>query len=285
MNIRDIVFIHHMKESVLVDWHSRVHSHGDGCYELHYFLSGKGSFRNGDQTFSIDRGQLFFSLPNVIHGIQPGEMDDPLTYYAVLFDLGGEGDPNAVKLEDPAIAAAFPVTVGPIYRLRFEDMKNRYNSRHEFHRLAARFELLAFLFDLLGRMQAKESDIRPEQGGSGDVYVEQAMDIFQKHISGGLHLGDVAGRLRISEEYLIKIFRRRIGITPMRYYQNLKLEAAVSMLLNTGLSIKEISARLGFSSQYHFSRNFHEFAGQSPSEYRLCYFRDNPTNYQTRIIG
>lgn len=284
MNIRDIVFVHHMKEANLVDWHSRVHSHGDGCYELHYFVSGKGSFRNGGSSYDIARGQLFFSVPGQVHGIQPGGLDDPLTYYAVLFDLSGGDAATDINLDDPAIAAGFPVSVGPTYRLRFEDMKNRYNSDNEFLRLAARFELLAFLFDLLGRIKAHDAEVRPEFGGNGDVYVEQAMDIFQRHVAGSMRLSEIAGRLRISEEYLIKLFRRRIGITPMRYYQNLKLEAAVSMLLNSRQSIKEISATLGFSSQYHFSRNFREFAGESPRDYRLRYFRDNPTKYQTRIV-
>jgi len=75
-----------------------------------------------------------------------------------------------------------------------------------------------------------------------------------------------------------------MNATPMKYLLNLKMEAATSLLLNTDLLIKEVAWKLGFSSQYHFSRAFKTFSGSSPIDYRSNYFANNPNNYHMRLI-
>jgi AraC family transcriptional regulator len=47
-----------------------------------------------------------------------------------------------------------------------------------------------------------------------------------------------------------------------------KLEFARRLLDQPELSVGLISERLGFTSQSHFSRLFHKFSGQSPSQFR-----------------
>lgn len=284
MTIKDIVFVYHLKDESLLDWHSRVHSHSGTLFEIHYFLSGSGRFKNGDSVRRIQKGQLFLTRPDVVHGIQPDDMADPLTYYAVLFELRRSDLPQ-LDLGADDLLRRFPLLIGSGYRLRFEEMKNRYNSRNPWYKEGSQFELLAFLLDLMGRLYEDDTEPVADRDAHSSVYVEQAMDLFQKHVFETTTLPRVAQALRISPEYLIKVFRRHIGITPMRYYQNLRLEASVSLLLNSQLSIKEIADRLDFANQFHFSRNFKAFAGLSPSAYRDQYFADNPTRYHTRIVG
>jgi len=58
---------------------------------------------------------------------------------------------------------------------------------------------------------------------------------------------------------------------PMRYYTRLKIEAARAMLSSTNLSVSAISEKLGYASQFGFSRAFKSVAGLSPSVYRaMC---------------
>jgi transcriptional regulator GlxA family with amidase domain len=54
----------------------------------------------------------------------------------------------------------------------------------------------------------------------------------------------------------------------MRYYARLKVEAARAMLSSTNLGIQAISQKLGYASQFGFSRAFKSIAGIPPSEYR-----------------
>jgi len=63
-------------------------------------------------------------------------------------------------------------------------------------------------------------------------------------------------------------YPRRAGESPNRTVRRLKLEAAKRFLLQDGLNVKECAERLGFSSEFHFSRLFKRVEGMSPSDYR-----------------
>jgi AraC-like DNA-binding protein len=63
------------------------------------------------------------------------------------------------------------------------------------------------------------------------------------------------------------------------------MDVAASLLLNTNRSIKEISFDMGYSNPFHFSRSFSRYADMSPRVYREQYFRANPTQYESKVLG
>jgi len=90
----------------------------------------------------------------------------------------------------------------------------------------------------------------------------------------GEHLGE-AECLRGSQHAsgcsvttLIGKFKTLIGKTPDRYLWQLRTEAGLRMLTQTGLSIQEISIRCGFSNPFHFSRHVRLLRGKSPKTIR-----------------
>jgi len=64
------------------------------------------------------------------------------------------------------------------------------------------------------------------------------------------------------------MFKRYTGLSPAQYFLQLKLNKAKDLLLNTSMSIKEISVITGFESQYYFSRFFKKRIGMSPIQQR-----------------
>ncbi len=73
------------------------------------------------------------------------------------------------------------------------------------------------------------------------------------------------GMGRTSLYYKIK---QITGMGMNEYINQRKIEKAESLLLNTNLSISEISDRLGFTYQRYFSTIFKKIKGVSPSQYR-----------------
>jgi AraC family transcriptional regulator of arabinose operon len=47
------------------------------------------------------------------------------------------------------------------------------------------------------------------------------------------------------------------------------MQRACRLLEDTGLSIKEISSKLGYDDQFYFSRVFKSINGIAPSDYRV----------------
>jgi len=286
MKILDVVFMFQMKEERLLEWHSRRHAHPEPQFEFHYFLGGHGLFRNGNRTHQIDKGSLFLSVPDQMHEIQADNPDHPLSYYALLFEASPE-DYLYPSLADPSFQAFFPAKIGTNHRLFFEDSKNKFNQSENPYRVrAVELRLEALILDLIGDLRSGESSFVETDGHEEgfNLHVEQALGILQNHMFSQISLKDVCDQLKITEEYLIRLFKRHMNMTPMRYLNNLKMETATSLLLNSDLSVKEISWKLGFSSQYHFSRNFKAYSGCTPTDYRVNYFLNNPNNYHMKIL-
>jgi AraC family transcriptional regulator of arabinose operon len=71
-----------------------------------------------------------------------------------------------------------------------------------------------------------------------------------------------------SKSALQERFKREVGMPPARYLWQFRIERALGMLINTGLSIAEIAAHCGFQSQFHLSRLIKQRQGVSPREFR-----------------
>lgn len=81
-------------------------------------------------------------------------------------------------------------------------------------------------------------------------------------------LNDLAKHFSMSKEHLIRIFNKTYGITPHQYVLQSRIRIGMIMLKTTDDSITEISDKLNFSDQHHFSEAFYKHVGIRPSAYR-----------------
>ncbi|MBR4545659.1 MAG: helix-turn-helix transcriptional regulator [Oscillibacter sp.] len=76
--------------------------------------------------------------------------------------------------------------------------------------------------------------------------------------------------LPFSYDYLRKLFKKEIGVTPHRYLNDLRLQVAAQYLAGNqqgGLNVAEISRLCGFREPLYFSRMFKKKYGMSPTAY------------------
>ncbi len=81
-------------------------------------------------------------------------------------------------------------------------------------------------------------------------------------------LAEMARSLNLSVSHFRTIFRQRVGVSPGRYRQQMRLREAARLLRDTDEPIKSIAARLSFSDLPHFHRQFKAEHGQTPRRYR-----------------
>ena len=99
--------------------------------------------------------------------------------------------------------------------------------------------------------------------------VASAVRLMESNIEDPVTTKLIASRLNISVRTLELRFKQQLGKTPGEYYLGIRLTAARKMVLDTPLSIQEISVLSGFSSQSSFSRAFKNKYGTSPQSLRL----------------
>lgn len=78
----------------------------------------------------------------------------------------------------------------------------------------------------------------------------------------------IARSLHMSYGHLTRVYKKQTGITIVERLNQIRIENSKELLLNTDYSIKEISFKVGFDSQFYFSRLFRLKTGMTPSEFR-----------------
>lgn len=90
-----------------------------------------------------------------------------------------------------------------------------------------------------------------------------------------LTLDDLTAAANCSKTTLIQAFKEVYGITPFGYIIQTRLQKARELLINTDISVSEISDLIGFASVHYFSRFFKEKEHYSPLEFRAKYSKNH----------
>ncbi len=85
----------------------------------------------------------------------------------------------------------------------------------------------------------------------------------------------LARQAGLSTRQLERLFRRYLDRSPKRYYLELRLKKARSLLLQTDMSVINVALACGFSSPSHFSKCYRAFYGRTPYRERGIPAMDN----------
>jgi AraC family transcriptional regulator len=94
--------------------------------------------------------------------------------------------------------------------------------------------------------------------------LEKVEHSFQSEIS----LASLAEEAGYSRGHFLKMFRTSMGMTPHRYLLKRRIDHARSLLKRREISIIDVAADSGFSSQAHLTQVFREHVGVTPGDYR-----------------
>lgn len=103
---------------------------------------------------------------------------------------------------------------------------------------------------------------------SADIY-NAFLSLLTQHYAMAHDVAFYAERLCVSTRYLQDVTNKMAEKKPKQIITDYLLQEACSMLKGTRLTVQQISQRLGFTSQAHFSRFFSREQGMSPQAYRL----------------
>jgi AraC-like DNA-binding protein len=72
-----------------------------------------------------------------------------------------------------------------------------------------------------------------------------------------------------SPRHFIALFRASVGLTPKHYYRVKRFTTVLRHLANKDVgSLADLAASVGYSDQSHMTREFREFSGVTPTQYR-----------------
>ncbi len=108
----------------------------------------------------------------------------------------------------------------------------------------------------------------PDTLGAADSRIRQALSIIRSNFHRELSVNALAEAVHLSYPQFNRLFVKQLGVTPIRYIHQLRLEKAKGLLYTTELPIKVIADECGFKDIYYFSNFFRTATGISPTQYR-----------------
>jgi len=216
-------------------------------YLLLYTVGGNGILNFKGSSYRLKRGDVFFIDCRDAHEYYPN--GDEWEFRYIHFNGA-----------DSSRLYSFITSSRGVVSKDCECIERLFYAVYDSVRASAReSSISATIYEILMKLIDNEERYDP---------LKSAISYIAKEYSHGIGVDDVANALHLSRSYFSIEFKRYAGISPGKYIENYRLEAAKKLLLTTSNSIYEIASACGYADYASFIRAFHRSTGKSPNKYR-----------------
>ncbi len=105
--------------------------------------------------------------------------------------------------------------------------------------------------------------------------VISAREWIKNHYYHPFEVSELAEILGYRADYLSSLFKRQMGVSIVRYANQIRIRTAKTLLSNYDVTIKEAAYSCGFSDEKYFMKVFKQMEGITPAQYRSSFNRRN----------
>ncbi|MGN0776662.1 MAG: helix-turn-helix domain-containing protein [Candidatus Ventricola sp.] len=251
--------------------------HVHNCLEIGICLAGSGQVFLHDRGWRFSAGSVIVAPRGVYHNQQ--NEGEPLTHWRYLVisdDYIQRSTPDRFRGEILALMDDIRETglflessadsaLDSIVKLMY-DLNRQGDADAE-----RQIELCVYLLLLeIARQRSRTPLLTP--GEPVDRHqrqpIEPALAYICDHYKEDIRVSTLARTCSMSESYFRKQFARIMGMSPMEHVNRYRVHRAMNLLRTTSDSIQNIAVRAGYASIAAFNRNFKQYAGQNPSDWR-----------------
>ena len=114
--------------------------------------------------------------------------------------------------------------------------------------------------------------------------IGRAVYYINKYYNANIRLSHASREAGMSVSCFGNKFKRKTGMTFIRYVNELRITKAVELLGNHDLSMGDIAFACGFTNQCHFTRAFKKICSISPARYRKTLKNQNTVKSQRTLL-
>lgn len=247
------------------DWLSMLHSHS--FTELFYVVNGEGSFTAEDGDTPIQKDTLIIINPNTRH-TEKSSPSSHLTYIA----LGIDNVQFEFIEENETSSSAYHIydfhrhqsSVLPVMKEMLAEIMEKKSGHEEICQ-----NFFSILLLRIHRLTGESCSIAPPTNIPPEcAAIKQYLD---SHYTEKITLDALAEIFHMNKYYLVHIFSKAFGISPINYLLERRILHSKDLLKNSDFTITQIARLGGFSSSNYFTQSFKKYTGLTPKDYRGKY--------------
>ncbi len=242
---------------------NKSHSDIDNCFKIYFITEGELLLQDNDRDYALQAGNLYF-----INGIRLQRQQCKTLFSVhwlhfipkdVFLHHGMLGLPLVVNVSD-----LLPEARNSLCSIE-QFMSGQYSSSVGYYleSLSLQTNIQSVIVYLMRRFTWPVTDDREAMR-----MIEPAVAYVRSHFCEPITIKQLADYCNMSVSYFHRLFYKTLQTTPTVYTTLLRMNAAIPLLLDDSLSIKEIAYRLGFHDDAYFSRVFKLHYGLPPGTYR-----------------
>ena len=253
-----------------------IHKHRE--FELNMVQGASGAVRIvGDSVETLGDIDLVLVGPNLEHAWSQGECTNS-NIHEITIQFDASLFPESILSKNQFISVSkmlkeaekgisFPTeTILKAYGIMDSLLENK-NSFEQFQKMmSVLFTLSLSEFKVLASSSFTNTNKSDESRR-----IQKVADFINANYTRVIKLEEVASEAGMSAGAFCRFFKERTGKTLTSYIMDVRLGAASRMLIDTSLSISEISYATGFNNLSNFNRLFMKNKGMTPRDFRQMY--------------
>lgn len=251
-----------------IEWHWHTE------FEFVYVETGTVYFGISDKQFALSEGQGVFINSKILHRY---------------FSQGNAIVPNFVLMpyfiaaQDSLIYQKYvlPIMASPMdYQIFSQDIPwqaevlSLMREMMAAQEKASDVELVnSYLIQKIWHILYQNTDIehmgkKENYSASSQARLQLMMQYIHQKSAYNISLSDIADQAKVSKSTALNLFQRYLGISPVTYLVNYRLQEAAKLLESTEKKVTVISKDTGFDSVDYFCKAFKKYYKLTPTEYR-----------------
>lgn len=130
-----------------------------------------------------------------------------------------------------------------------------------------RSALSQFIFTLVSN-HPHSVERRSDKERRNEERMKNMLRFIQKNYGSEIKVKDIAESATISESECLRCFQATIGVTPIRYVKQYRIQKAAELLISSDRAVSDVGEQCGFYDMSYFSKEFRKIYSCTPSEYR-----------------